>query len=91
MKKITSAIDRIVTRIAGKHAIEEYRAYREWNSVVGEVIAKVSAPVRVQGGVLYVSVKNSTWRHELMMQKPQILRKYAEVFGPDIIKDIRLK
>lgn len=91
MKKITSAIDRIVIRVAGKHAMEEYRAYKDWNSVVGGVIAKAAVPVHVQHGVLYVRVKNSTWRQELLMQKPKILQKYAEIYGPDIIKDIRLK
>ncbi|MDD3716557.1 MAG: DUF721 domain-containing protein [Candidatus Marinimicrobia bacterium] len=91
MKKITSAVDKIVIRIAGKHALEEYRAYRSWNAVVGDVIAKVAVPLRVQNGVLYVSVRNSTWRQEILMQKPLILKKYAEQFGPDIIKDIRLK
>jgi predicted nucleic acid-binding Zn ribbon protein len=91
MKKITSAVDKIVMRIAGKHAMEEYRAFQSWNRIVGDVIAKVAVPQRVQNGILYVSVKNSTWRQELMMQKPEILRKYAAAFGPGIIKDIRLK
>ncbi|MDD3094807.1 MAG: DUF721 domain-containing protein [Candidatus Neomarinimicrobiota bacterium] len=91
MKKITSAIDRIVMRIAGKHALEEYRAYKSWNAIVGDVIAKVAVPLRVQNGIIYVSVKNSTWRQELLMQKPLILKKYAAEFGPGLIQDIRLK
>jgi predicted nucleic acid-binding Zn ribbon protein len=91
MKKITTAVDRIVTRIAGKQAIEEYRAFRSWNEVVGEVIAKVAVPNKVMNGVLYVSVKNSTWRQELIMQKPMILEKFASRFGQGIIKDIRLQ
>jgi predicted nucleic acid-binding Zn ribbon protein len=90
MKKITTAVDRIVTRIAGERALEEYRAFQSWNEIVGDVIAHAAVPVKVIKGVLYVSVKNSTWRQELMMQKPEILNKFASRFGPDIIKDIRL-
>jgi predicted nucleic acid-binding Zn ribbon protein len=90
MKKINSAVDRIVRRIAGKHALEEYEAFRNWNDIVGGVIAGVSVPVRVANGVLFVTVKNSTWRQELMMQKPQILEKFRERFGPGVIRDIRL-
>ena len=90
MKKITTAVDRIVARIAGERALEEYRAFQSWNEIVGDVIAAVAVPVKVVKGVLFISVKNSTWRQELMMQKPEILNKFASRFGPDIIKDIRL-
>lgn len=91
MRKINSAVDKIVARIAGKNAMLEYRALRDWNTVVGEVVAQVSVPVRVVKGVLFVSVKSSTWRQELSMQKPQILKKYKEKFGAGIIRDIRFQ
>ncbi|MCF7832641.1 MAG: DUF721 domain-containing protein [Candidatus Marinimicrobia bacterium] len=91
MKKITSAVDRIVARIAGKQAMLEYEAFRNWNTVVGEVIAQVSVPVKVIKGVLYVSVKSSTWRQELSMQKPQILKKFETRFGQGVITDIRFQ
>ncbi len=91
MRKINSAVDRIVARIAGKNAMIEYQALRDWNVVVGDVVSQVSVPVRVVKGVLYVSVKNSTWRKELSMQKPQILKKYEEKFGAGIIREIRFQ
>ncbi len=91
MKKINSTVDRIVARIIGKKALREYDAFREWNTVVGDVVAQVSAPVKVEKGVLIVSVKNSTWRQELSMQKPQILKKYEKLFGAGVITDIRFQ
>ncbi|RKY52284.1 MAG: hypothetical protein DRP93_08385 [Candidatus Neomarinimicrobiota bacterium] len=91
MRKINSAIDRIVARIAGGNAMLEHRALRDWNVVVGKVVAQVSVPVRVVKGTLYVSVKNSTWRQELSMLKPQILKKYEEKFGAGIIRDIHFQ
>ncbi len=91
MKKITSTVDRIVARILGKKALQEYEVFREWNTVVGEVVAQVSVPVKVVKGVLHVSVKNSTWRQELSMQKPQILKKIEARFGKNIIYDIRFQ
>ncbi|MEA2076590.1 MAG: DUF721 domain-containing protein [Candidatus Marinimicrobia bacterium] len=91
MKKISSTVDRIVTRILGKKAMQEYEVFREWNTVVGEVVAQVSVPVKVVKGVLYVSVKSSTWRQELSMQKPQILKKIDDRFGQGIIFDIRFQ
>lgn len=91
MKKINTAVDNLVARIVGKNAMKEYEAFKEWNAVVGEVLARNSVPVKVENGVLYVSVKNSVWRQELSMHKPQILKKYKERFGADIIKDIRLQ
>jgi len=91
MKKISSAVDRIVARIIGKKALLEYEAFREWNTVVGGLVAQNSVPKKVEKGVLYVSVKNSTWRQELSMQKTQILTKFKDRFGPGIITDIRFQ
>ncbi len=90
MKKIATTVDNIVRRIAGERALEEYAAFRSWNEIVGELIAGVAVPEKVVNGVLYINVKNSTWRQELIMQKPRILEKYASRFGPGVIKDIRL-
>ena len=91
MKKISSAVDRIVARIIGKKALMEYQAFREWNTVVGDLVAQNSVPLKVEKGVLYVSAKNSTWRQELSMQKTQILKKFEARFGPGIIFDIRFQ
>lgn len=91
MKKINTVVDHLVARIIGSNAMKEYKAFEEWNTVVGEVLAQNSVPVKVVNGVLYVSVKNSVWRQEISMQKPQILKKYRERYGMDIIKDIQLQ
>ena len=91
MKKISTTVDRIVARILGKKAIQEYEAFRDWNEVVGDVVAQVSVPIKVIKGIMYVSVKNSTWRQELSMQKPQILKKFEARFGRDVITDIRFQ
>jgi len=91
MKKINTTIDRIIARIIGKKALLEYEAFREWNTVVGDVVSQVSVPVKVEKGTLIVSVKNSTWRQELSMQKPQILKKYEALFGAGVITDIRFQ
>jgi predicted nucleic acid-binding Zn ribbon protein len=84
-------VDNLVTRIIGRQALKEYQAFKEWNAVVGEGVARVSVPVKVVKGVLYVSVKSSTWRQELSMQKPQILKKFEDRFGPNIIRDIHFR
>lgn len=91
MKKINSAVDNLVIRIIGRKAMKEYEAFKSWNTLVGEQVAQSSVPVKVENGVLYVSVKNSIWRQELSMQKPQILKKFEERFGRGVIRDIRLQ
>ncbi len=91
MKKINSAVDNLVARIIGRNAMREHEAFRSWNALVGEHVARNSVPVRVENGVLYVSAKNSVWRQELSMQKPQILNKIEERFGKGVIRDIRIQ
>lgn len=91
MKKISSEVDNIVARIIGRKAMREYEAFKSWNAIVGEHVAQNSVPIKVENGVLYVSVKNSVWRQELSMRKPQILKKIEEEFGRGIIRDINLQ
>lgn len=91
MKKINSAVDNVVARIIGRNAMREHEVFRSWNTLVGEHVARNSVPVKVEKGVLFVSTKNSVWRQELTMQKPQILIRIEERFGRGIIRDIRIQ
>lgn len=84
-------MDNMLVRIIGRKAMKEYEVFRSWNTLVGGHVAQNSVPIKVENGVLYVSVKNSVWRQELGMLRPQILKKIEEEFGKGIIRDIYLK
>ena len=63
----------------------------QWESLVGEHIAKAATAVRIAKGVLLVKVKSSTWRNELNLRKQEIISTLNRGLGQDVVKDIRFQ
>jgi predicted nucleic acid-binding Zn ribbon protein len=59
-----------------------------WSEVVGEAIAAHTEPIRCENGKLLVKVDNPVWRHELIYQKPNFLRKLNGKLGEHVVDDI---
>ena len=51
----------------------EYRLQKEWKTLVGEVVAAHTWPVRIKFRKLYVAVDNSVWLHQLRYLKATLL------------------
>lgn len=59
-----------------------------WGILVGDNIGQVSQAREVNGGLLLVTVRDSTWAHHLSLLKPQILQKINARFESAVIRDI---
>jgi len=55
--------------------IQQYDIVSSWPAIVGEKIAQVTEAYKIERGVLFVRVRTSEWRNELVMRKPEILQK----------------
>jgi len=87
-KRIHKVIEEFIkSSPAGKH-LKAYRVLTEWNDIVGDVIAKNTEIVRVENGTLYVKVRTSTWRNELVFQKEKILEKIRKDYTDSDITEI---
>lgn len=60
-----------------------------WDDIVGERIAKATSAERIENGTLFVKVKSSAWRNELVYLKRDLLMKIDNEVGRGIIKDIK--
>jgi predicted nucleic acid-binding Zn ribbon protein len=89
IKSIGFALDELVNSLGIKKKLKEYDAIIYWDSVVGKQIAKMATATRITQGVLFVHVKTSTWRNELMMRKKEIIDKLNTVVGLEAVKDIK--
>jgi len=72
-----------------RQKIVEYDAVLQWESIVGEHIAKAASAVRIVKGVLFVKVKTSTWRNELNLRKREIMTTLNSALGHEVVKDIK--
>ncbi len=69
--------------------MKEFEALASWSSVVGETVGQVTKPEKVLNGVLFVKVKNSVWRNELIYMKAEILSNISKAVGDNVINDIK--
>jgi len=75
--------------IAG--TLRQYDVLTRWPELVGEQVAKVSSPQRIDRGVLFVSVTTAPWRAELTLRRREILERIARAVGRGVVTDIRFR
>ena len=63
-----------------------------WREIVGDFVAKHSAPQQLKDGVLYVSVLQPTVHFELeRIWKREILAKLKDRFGARTVREIKFR
>lgn len=91
IESIDAVIDGLTETLGIKSRLQEYEAVVEWDSIVGEQIAKMTTASRIVKGVLFVKVKTSTWRNELNIRKKDIIFKINKTIGGEVVKDIKFQ
>lgn len=82
------ALDDLLRSIGLEQTVKEKMAVEKWDEVVGPYIAKVSKAERVENGVLYVKVINSTWKHQLFMLRREIINRLNDSLKFSAIREI---
>jgi predicted nucleic acid-binding Zn ribbon protein len=71
--------------------LREISILDSWDSLVGKAISTRTSKVYIKEGVLYVILKSSVVRNELMMIREALREKLNEKAGSEVIKEIILK
>jgi predicted nucleic acid-binding Zn ribbon protein len=91
IQSLGDALKMLVQSLGIEKQIEQYKIFDVWNEVVGQQVAKVAQPERLQNGVLIVNVNNAPWRTELTFRKKEILEKIHEQTKSKSITDIKFR
>lgn len=90
MKKLASIVPEAIPRDEVLRAARAQAAMRQWEEVVGPMLASKSHPDKYDHGTVWVAVSGSAWAQELRMVKNQILGKLRQISGdPNLFTDIR--
>ena len=68
--------------------LREVGIVESWESTVGKAIASRTSKVYIKDGILYVHLKSSIVRNELLMIREALREKLNENAGSEIIRDI---
>jgi predicted nucleic acid-binding Zn ribbon protein len=71
--------------------LRDYEVFTSWSALVGEQIARVAEPVRLEKGVLVVHVAGAPWRNELTLRRREIIGRINEGLGNTVVTDIRFR
>jgi predicted nucleic acid-binding Zn ribbon protein len=86
------AVGKLMASLGLKERLQEEEVLRAWQEVVGEFVAKHSAPQKLKDGVLVVQVLQPTLRFDLeRVWKKDILAKLKARFGSRTVREIRFR
>jgi len=63
---------------------------KNWEKIVGELIASVSTPERIQNKILYVKCSNPAWKQELYFFREKMLSCINSYLKNYEIRDIKI-
>ncbi len=71
--------------------LKEVSLVRQWEDVVGTYIANATTNIYIKDKKLFVSLKSSIIRNELLMIRSELARRLNEKSGEEIITEIILR
>jgi predicted nucleic acid-binding Zn ribbon protein len=88
---VARAMGELFAQLGIDGALRQYNILMSWPDVVGEQIARVTTAMKIERGILFVSVATAPWRAELVFRKPEIIQKLNHEAGRLVIRDIRFR
>ena len=85
------AMHDLLRTLGMEQKLAAYEVMAAWPDIVGSRIARVTAPQRVEKGVLFVDVATAPWRAELSMKRRELIDRLNAHAGARVITDIRFR
>ena len=90
MEKIGSIVENILIELGFENLYYSGILKKNWSKVVGNLIAKVSSPDRVERDILYIKCSNPSWKQELYFFKDEIVKNVNKFFNKKIVNEIKI-
>jgi predicted nucleic acid-binding Zn ribbon protein len=91
MEKIGIILKEALKRSGFEKRLMEFQIFLNYDSLVGENIARVSRPVFFRNEVLFIGVESPIWSHQLHFLKRDIIEKLNSSLRQPLIKDIKFQ
>lgn len=79
-----SSTPKVRSQIDGAEVVERFA------EIVGSVIAAQAIPVRLERGKLIVRVPDSSWRHQLLFMRRELIGKINDFVGRRVVSELVL-
>ena len=90
IKKISKVLDDVISQKHFKIGIDNVRVQDAWVKTMGENIQKYTYNVKYKKGILYIKLKSSVLKEELIFEKNKVIKLINEELGKEYVKDLVL-
>ncbi len=90
MKSLQSILHELLEQLPARQRdqIHSFQALLDWPEIVGERIAAVTEPLKLERSVLLIQVANAVWKSELQFMKAELLNQINAKTGLKL-KDLK--
>lgn len=88
---LAEAIGDYIKEMKLDKGLSEIALINSWEEVAGRAIASRTSRIYIKDGILYIHLKSSVVRNELLMLRQELMEKLNQKAGRDIIKEIILR
>lgn len=88
---LAEAIEDYIREMKLGDKLKEISILESWEDMVGKAISSRTSRMYIKEGILYVFLKSSIVRNELMMIREALREKLNQKAGSEVIKEIVLK
>ena len=88
---ISEAITDYIKEMNIGDKLNEVSVINSWEEIVGRAISSRTSKIYIKNHVLYVHLKSSVVRNELLMLRQALMEKINGKMGEEVIREIVLK
>lgn len=88
---INKVLEKTLQSLNLTHKIKEKKVLNIWPEVIGDKLKKYTKASYINQGTLFITVNNSTWAHQLLFLKEDLISRLNQELDQKIVKDIRFK
>jgi Dna[CI] antecedent, DciA len=91
VQNISDVVSELLKELHIDHKLKEIRLINSWEEILGKNVARATTNIFIKNRVLFVYLKSSVVRNELMMLKTGIIKALNDKAGETIVDEIILK
>jgi hypothetical protein len=90
-QNISDVVSQLLKELHIDHKLKEIRLINSWEELLGKNVARATTNIFIKNRTLFVFLKSSVVRNELMMLKTGIIKALNDKAGETLVDDIILK
>ncbi len=89
-KNISKVLEDVISQKHFKVGIDNLRVQEAWVKTMGENIQKYTYNVKFKKGILYIKLKSSVLKEELIFEKNKVIKLINQELGKEYVKELVL-